>query len=295
MSYAKYKPLDWFLLIVLSIIWGFSFFFIKKGLLSFSAWQVGGLRIFLSFLIFLPSMVLTINKMPWKTKKYVLLSGLLGSGIPPFLFAIAETKISSASTGILNSTTSLFVYIFGIIFFGVALNIKKVIGVSIGLMGAIVIVLSGASSKIDFHPMYSLLVLVATICYGINANILKNKVLNQSTSPYLASIWSFAGIGPMAGILLYQLDTKATILQHPPFINISMLCIFLLAALGTAIAMLLFNILTHRTDALFSSLVTYIMPVVSLGLGIYDGELLTFTHLMGMLLILIGIYLATKR
>lgn len=291
----RYKTEDWLLLCILSVIWGFSFFFIKKGLLTFSVLQVGALQIFFSYLIMLPIVLTHKKKLETRAKYYAVISGILGSGIPPFLFALAETKVSSAVAGILNSTTSLFVYVFGVIFFSIIFNWKKIIGVFIGLIGAMITVGAGNRYILDFNNLEGFYVVLATLFYGLNANIMKSKILNTGADSLLASAWTFMGIGPLSIVLLLATNVTGLIKSPSPHLLLSLSSLLCLGVLGTAIAIILFSRLTKSTDALFSSFVTYLMPIVTITIGFIDGETLYFVHFIGMILILIGIFLSTRN
>jgi drug/metabolite transporter (DMT)-like permease len=243
----------------------------------------------------LPIVVTHKRKLDCKSKKFAVLSGFLGSGIPPFLFALAETKVSSAVAGILNSTTSLFVYIFGVIFFSIFFDWKKIIGVCIGLLGAIITVGAGNRDLLNFKNLEGFYVILATLFYGLNANIMKSKILNYGADSLLASAWTFMVIGPLSIILLFATDVLGLIKSSPPHLLLSLGSLLCLGVLGTAFALILFNRLTKNTDALFSSFVTYLMPLVTITIGFIDGETLHFVHFIGMLLILIGIFLSTRN
>ncbi len=125
------------LLAVLSLIWGSSFILIKKGLIAFSPVQLGSLRILISGIVFLPYVLFNIKKIKISKLKYILLFALMEVGIPPYLFAIAQTAVDSSTAGILNSLVPLFTLFTGIVFFRLSFNISKLSGVLIGLMGAV--------------------------------------------------------------------------------------------------------------------------------------------------------------
>ena len=111
---ASYLP--WILLFFLSLVWGSSFILIKKALVSFSPDIVAGLRIFLSFLFFIPIVFIRWKKINWKLFKYYLVIGLFGNGLPAYLFPLAETKISSSIAGVLNGLSPIFAVILAVIF-----------------------------------------------------------------------------------------------------------------------------------------------------------------------------------
>ena len=117
------KQLKWVYLIVLSLIWGSSFILIKKGLVGLSAMQLGSLRIIFAAIFLLVIGFKSLPLIPKNKWKFVALTALLGTFIPAYLFAIAETQIDSSITAILNSLTPLNTLILGALVFGI--NFKK--------------------------------------------------------------------------------------------------------------------------------------------------------------------------
>ena len=129
------------MLLGLGIVWGFSFLFMKRGLVAFDAYQVGAMRIFFAFLSFIPLLFIFGLKVPRKKIPLACLSALLGSGFPPFLFTVAQTRIDSSVSGILNSLTPLFAMITGMVIFNVAMKWNHLLGVLVGLVGTVLVVL----------------------------------------------------------------------------------------------------------------------------------------------------------
>jgi drug/metabolite transporter (DMT)-like permease len=109
--------LAWAALVLLSLIWGSSFILIKKSLLAFSALEVGALRITIATIAFLPFFLHHLKEVPWHKLKYFILVGLCGSGLPSFLYAIAQTKVDSSIAGLLNSLTPIFTLLIGLFIF----------------------------------------------------------------------------------------------------------------------------------------------------------------------------------
>ena len=286
------NAIDWLLLLLLSLVWGFSFFFMKRGLESFSAYQVGSIRIFMAFVAFLPMAFIGRYKVPRSKLPYVALMGLCGSTIPPFLFATAQTKIDSGVAGILNSLTPVFVLLLGIIFFGVHLRKSHVWGVLLGLVGATLIIILRYDGSFEVNYLYALLVVLATFLYGVNANLI--KLHGQNIHPLNLAVCSFLFIGPFAGIHLFSTDF-VSVLQTDPTAWTNFGYLVLLAVFGTAYSLVVFNLLTQRTSALFAAMVTYLIPIVAIVLGFLDGEKLGWPHLLGMSFILSGVYLTGKN
>src|SRR5438552_247317 len=151
--------------IVLCIIWGSSFILMKEGMKSLTAYQVATIRILSAGLVLVPVAVRQFNKIPRNKLGYILLSGLLGSFFPAFLFCIAETKIDSSLAGFLNALTPIFTIVIGLLFFTQIFQLHKLTGVLMGLAGMLILLL--AKDTINWSYLsYASFALVATILYG---------------------------------------------------------------------------------------------------------------------------------
>ncbi|MBL0031335.1 MAG: DMT family transporter [Bacteroidetes bacterium] len=122
---------------MLAIVWGSSFILMKKGLIVYTPYQVGAIRMFVSMLFLFPFLIGHFKKVERSRWKYLMLAGLCGNGIPAVLFPLAETEISSALAGMINSTVPIFTLILGVLFFQMKSDRTKLIGIFIGLIGAI--------------------------------------------------------------------------------------------------------------------------------------------------------------
>ena len=283
---------DYLVIIFLACLWGSSFFLVKKGLEVFDPYQVGSLRIFISFLALLPAWLFIKPKQIARKKMLPLvIIALLGSAIPPFLFAIAQTKIPSSLAGILNSLTPLFTLIFGVLFFKTKTNIKSFAGVMLGFLGAASLILLTADGSFRSGFGYALLVVLATFCYGIAANML--KAFLSDVHPLAITAIGATAIGPFAGVLAYHFGVFDTIATHPRAWEALGYLAFL-GAISTAFALVIFNHLIQRVSALFASTVTYLIPIVAIFWGFTLGEPFGWVHIGGMGAILAGIYLTTK-
>jgi len=201
---AEKKPdtLSWGLMLLLSLIWGSSFILIKKGLMAFSPQQVATLRIFIAFLALLPFIILKIRRVFKNKLLYVFFVGLLGSGIPPLLFATAQTKIDSSIAGILNSLTPLFTILLGVLLFRAKTTLLSTSGVILGLIGAAVLMLFKANGVFEINYLHSVLIILATISYATSINMIKSYL--QDKPPLDITIIVFLMIGPPAGIYLFS-------------------------------------------------------------------------------------------
>ena len=279
-------------LIVLAIIWGSSYILIKKGLEGFSALQLWGVRVLMAGLILLGigfRSLKTIGKSDWK---WVALSGMVGSFIPMFLFAWAETEIDSGVVSILNSLVPLFTLFLGYGLFRISFSLNQMLGVMVGLAGAALLIYLGSAVNPDQNYWYASAVVLASFCYAINANVIKSKL--QTVSPMGIATGNFLFlILPAAGIVLFSGAFEKSVREGPHFIS-SLAYIALLCVFGTAIAKVMFNRLIQISNPVFSVSVTYLIPIVGVLWGILDGERFSVGQLGAAALILFGIYLVNK-
>ncbi len=282
--------MSWFVLLLLSIVWGSSYILIKKGLLAFAPEQLACMRISFSTLCFLPIFILRFSDIDWSKTKALLIVGGAGSFIPAFLFALAQTRLSSSLTGLLSSLTPLFTLLQAFILFKMPYSWAKILGVLMGLCGAVFLVYFGQSGN-SANFWYGGLVIIACFLYAYSANTVKASL--QDMNPITLSAASFVLVGPPAILYLLSTDFIEIIQTHPQGLS-SLGYICLLAFAGTVIASLLFFWLVQLTNAVFASTVSYLIPMVALGWGFLDGEPITIYHFLGMVLILFGVYISRK-
>ncbi|MEM1214032.1 MAG: DMT family transporter, partial [Bacteroidota bacterium] len=169
---AKVSPWQaWGILALLSLIWGTSYVLIKWGLVYFSAEQVGGIRLGVSALAFLPIIVREWRKVERKQLPTLFIVGLLGTGIPSFLFPAAQEHVNSSLAGILNSMTPLFTLLLGLLFFGSTFSWAKTGGILLGLAGALFLIVCCDGMGVQSPGSYGVLILGACICYAISSNL----------------------------------------------------------------------------------------------------------------------------
>ncbi|MDX1476715.1 MAG: EamA family transporter [Saprospiraceae bacterium] len=290
-SETHVSPRDWWVLTLLTVIWGSSFILIKKSLIGFDPVEVAVLRISISTIAFIPIYFLLFrypvprNKIGW-----VALIGILGNGLPAFAYAIAQTHVDSSVAGILNSLTPIFTWLFGLFLFAVAFKPNQLVGVTIGFIGAVLIV--GLDPNLQFRiDTFSLLIVFGTICYGIAGNIVKSKL--QDVHPIALSAVAFFCMGFLAIGYSFTTDIYSTVIASHQ-VRMSLLAVSALALVGTVFANIFFFRLIQSTNAVFGSSVAYLIPIMALIWGILDGERVAWTHLAGMALIISGVYVMRK-
>ena len=282
----------WGTLIILSVIWGSSYILIKKGLTGLTPVQLGSLRVIITTLLIAPIGYNKIKHIPKNKMKWVAISAFVGSFFPAYLFAFAETEISSSVTAVMVSLTPLFTLLISVIIFGEELLKKQVIGVIIGFLGIVVLINNELLSS-SFNILYVMFIVLAAFCYAVNANLLKYKLPNI---PALGIVFmSFLFMFIPAFIVLFFSDFPFSDFTSNPLILESIVYIVILALFGTAVAKVMYITLLAISTPVFSVSTTYLMPVVAIFWGLLDGEEFKLTQFIGTSIILLGVYLVTKK
>ena len=282
----------WALLAVLSLIWGTSFILMKKGLVVFNALELGACRVSVAALLLLPFALREARRMAPARLKWLALSGTVGTLVPAFLFAYAETRLASGLAGVLNALTAVFALLIGV-FFGQRLTVLRVLGIALGLAGTLVLMLLGGSGEAAGprgagNAWYGLYIVAATVGYGLSVNVLKHRLHGLTPVAVTSVLLGIIG-GPALAFLLLGtsfLHKLATV----PGAWVAFGYTALLATLGTAVATLLFNRLIQQSTTLFASSSTYLIPMVALAWGALDGEAFNGWHALGMAIILAGVW-----
>lgn len=283
----------WVYLFALSLIWGSSFILIKKSLLGLTPFQLGALRNIITGLILFVfgfNKLKTIKKPQWK---WLIVSGFLGSFFPAFFFAIAETEIDSAVVSILNSLVPLNTILLGFAVFKIASTKRQILGVIVGFIGTAILILKGAELNPNQNYLFAGFVILSTIMYATNVNIIKRYL--SDVKPLTIAVGNYIAIFIPAVIVLLFTDFFSEGTFKNPNFKMAMVYITILSLFGTALAKVLFNTLVHISTPVFASSVTYVMPVVALVWGFFDGEGFSLIQGFASLIILLGVYLSHKN
>lgn len=283
----------WMYLSVLAIVWGSSFILIKKGLIGLTPLQLGSLRTVISsifiFIIGFKSLK-TILSHQWK---WVVLSGFLGTFLPSFLFAFAETEVDSGVVSILNALVPLNAILIGLAVFKIASTKTQIFGVLLGFIGASMLIFNSMEFNPDQNYLFAGFVVLATLMYGFNVNIIKHYL--QEVKPIAIATGNFAAIViPALLVLIFSNFFNSKTFENEAIYS-SIGYIAVLSLFGTVMAKIIFNNLIQISSPVFASSVTYLMPLVALLWGLLDGELFGLDQGFASLLILCGIYLANKK
>lgn len=291
MSNRPPAALDWVVLLLLALIWGASFLFIKRSVAIFSPIQMAMWRMVLAWAVYLPIAALFWSKIDWRRWRALLVVAFCGSAIPNFLFAVAQQHVSSSLAGVLNALTPLFTLILGVAFFQMVFSRNKVLGVALGLAGAGMLIFFNSSSAVSGNWFYAILCAGATVCYAINANTVNRHLRDQHPAAIASAAFMITG-----GLFLLGLWWSGgwQVAQAHPGGWHGLGYIAYLSVMGTVGGSILYFWLLQRTSAIFATSVTYLLPITALTLGALDGEAVGLTDVAGTGVILAGVYLARK-
>ncbi len=283
------KLLDWIIFIVLSLVWGSSFILMKIGLENqLTPVDIAGVRMLAAGLVLLPVAIRAAKKIPGKKMPVIFISGVLGNLLPAFLFCYAEQGMDSSLAGMLNSLTPIFVIVTGALFFNQRTPVNKIIGICIAFAGSVLLLLSKGQPQQHNDILYPLLIILATIMYGINVNLV-SKYLSQLPALQVAALALALNALPAAVVL--GLNGFYRITPTPAFIK-GVSAAAVLGLGGTAMATILFYMLVKRAGRIFASMVTYGIPFVAIGWGICFRENFSWAQAGCLMVILAGVYWA---
>ena len=283
----------WFYLFLLAFTWGSSFILIKKGLLDLSPLQLGSLRTVLSSLFIFSIGFKSLKTIETHQWKWIVITGLIGTFFPSFLFAYAETEVDSGVVSVLNSLVPLNTVLIGLAVFKIATSRTQVFGVILGFVGASMLIFNNMELHPDQNYLYAGLVVLATVMYASSVNIIKRYL--QEVKPLAIATGNFVAIiVPAIFVLTFSnFFTSETFLSNTIYLSIG--CVVILSLFGTVMAKIVFNSLIQISSPVFASSVAYLMPLVALLWGLLDGEVFGINQGLASLLILLGVYLVNRK
>lgn len=294
------RNLAWFLLILLSVVWGASYILIRFSLHDFEGNerlkpdQLGAVRMVIASLVLLPFFIKYYKNIKRRHLLPIVISGLCGNGLPAYLYAYAQMSLPSAITGMLNSFVPIFAITISALVFGFRIKWNHLVGIVLGIVGAYVIMyskLKGVSlTREEIIPFA--LVLLATLCYAISLNVIKYKLSELRPMTITSAAFLCVGLPSLIYLLSTDIVRQVSSQEH---IWEGIGLVSLLAIVGTAVAVYLFNHLIKISSPIFASSVTYFIPVVATILGVMFGESISEYEVMGMLILIVGVLLINRQ
>jgi drug/metabolite transporter (DMT)-like permease len=293
------KQISYLLIPLLACIWGSSFIFMKRGMFAidgqpvFTSAQVASIRIFLASVVFLPLLPKLLRNL--QRKKDLLFFAVVGFGgnlVPAFLFTYAEQTLDSGIAGIMNSFTPIFTIIVGMLLFRTKINTQQIIGTIIGFAGITWLIFLSKPVQSGFELTPALAILFATFLYGLSLNTIKHKLANYTAIQVASGGFSMAFLPAFIGLFFFQ--TPRVFIDNPNALS-SFGYISILGLIGTAFAVIIFNLIIAQTTAVAASTVTYFIPIIAVAIGVWNGEHFIWQQLLSMLVIISGVLLVNIK
>ncbi|MCC7401141.1 MAG: DMT family transporter [Chitinophagaceae bacterium] len=286
------KAISWIIFILLSFIWGSPFIIMKLSKESLPPLMMTALLIFSAGIVLLPFAFFHISKIPKNKIGFIIIAGIFGNLLPAFLYPVAiSNNVDSALAGILNALTPIFVIILGLLFFKTRVSSSKATGALIGFAGMCLLTLMERTVNFQ-NTGYALLIVLATVSYAVNI-LLVGHFLKEQNPIHITTV-SISFLVIPSAIILWQQDFSALDF-HSSEVLWSVTAIALFGIAGTAIATGLFYILLKKGGGVFASMIIYGTPFVALFWGFIDHEKITALRIVSLLIILAGVYLASRN
>ncbi len=286
---------DWSMLLLLSFLWGGSFFFIGIAVSELPPLTIVTLRVGLAAAVLWTFLLVTGGEAPKSLKLWgtFFVLGLLNNVIPFSLIVWGQTHIASGLASIINATTPLFtVLIAGIFLSDEHITPAKLTGVIMGLLGVILLIGPSVLAGTNSDSTAQLAVVGAAISYGF-ATVYGRRFKAMGISPLTIVI----GQVTAASIILIPLTFFIERPDQIPNPSISIwLAILSLAIFSTAFAYILFFRILSSAGATNVVLVTFLVPITASLLGwLVLDEVLYIEHFIGMLCIGLGLTVIDGR
>jgi drug/metabolite transporter (DMT)-like permease len=283
---GAFAGLDWALFLAVGSIWGSSFLFMAIGLESFRPGLVTWARILFGAAALWSFRGARI-RIAEEDRLRLLVLSISWVAIPFTLFPLAQTSVNSAIAGMLNGAAPIFTAVIATILLRRPPGSRQLVGIPLGFVGVAAIAVSAATDG-PSQLWGVLMIVVATVCYGIAFNVATPLQQRYGSLPVMARI---LGIG---AVLTAPLGVAS--IPGSGFAWDSLAATAAVGILGTGIAFVLMGTLVGRVGPTRASIVGYLIPVVALGLGVAlrHDEVGPFA-LVGVVLVVAGAYLTSRR
>jgi drug/metabolite transporter (DMT)-like permease len=281
------KPGHVFELLLLAMLWGASFMFMRIAAPEFGAIPLMTVRVFIATLSLLPVLLMTRGLDDIRQNlKPIFIVGIFNSALPFCLLAYAAISFTAGFTSILNATAPLWTALITIFWLKYKSTLPTLSGLIIGFFGVVLMVWDKLS--LDQLGSASGLAagLLATFCYGTCVLYSKKRLAGVNSLAVATGSLAFATIllAPL-GIIFWPQQSIS---------NQAWLSVIIMAVASTALANVLFFRLIANVGPSKAITVTYLIPLFGMVFGaLLLDEVVTSEMLLGCGLILFGVSLAT--
>lgn len=286
----------WICFWLVGIIWGSSYLFISVAVEQIPPFEVVFIRTGIAAIGLCAVVYLRGKRLPtdWAGIRDVLFLGVVNTVFPFALITWGETSVESGLAGVLQSAAALFTLVIAsFVFPDERITLRKVLGLALGFLGIIVLASrSWQNGQVMTSDLIGQLAIIgASLCYAIGGTYSRKAIQNR-----LEPIVAAAGTMTVAAIITGIITFISPLFGGKPFVPPSemrqdiLLDVLVLGFLNTFVAYTMFYSLVRALGAARTSMVTYIIPPVSLFLGaIFLDEVVDILLIIGAILIVGGI------
>lgn len=280
-------------LILLSLLWGGSFYFIKVLLHDFGPWSIAFLRSFsglvtVSILMLAFRIPFGLRSIPWVG---MTIMATVNTALPWALIGMGETRLTSSLASILNATTPLWTIIVGLLFFRKKTSRMQWIGIAIASVGLVELLGIRPGSAIQVDMLGFICMVAASFCYAMGSQL--SKRLLSGHSMFQLTFGTLLCCSVVSGLVALFAEPGSPgvglYLANLPYV-------IGLGVFGTGAGYILFYYIIREGSPEFATMVTYLVPCTALIWGaVLLDEAITWSLLIGLGIILGGVFLAGRK
>jgi len=287
----KFK--EWVAFLVLGLLWGSSFLWIKIAVNEIGPFMLVALRLLFAILGLLIATLFIPTVWPKDKKTWLVLSllGITNNGLPYLLISWGEQYIDSAVAAILNSTTPLFTML--IAHFWLSddkITKSRLLALLTGFIGVTLLVWRDLNGNFQINLLGQGAILLASLSYGWSVTFARKTT--QQVDPLIRALVPLFGADFLIWIIMPVVEKPIAF----PMLPITWIAVIWLGVLGVAVAFILYFYLLHTVGPTRTTLVTYVFPLVGVLLGvIFLGEHLDWNLAAGAILIISSIAIVNRK
>jgi drug/metabolite transporter (DMT)-like permease len=284
---------NWSAFLLLGLIWGTSFLWIKIGVRELEPFTLVGFRLLFGLLAM--SIVILVRRPAFprsrRTWFFLVLMGITNTALPFVLITWGEVSVDSAVASVLNSSMPLFTLVIAHFFLAdERMTLPRVLGLALGFCGILLLFSRDLQRGTSQGILGQLAILAAALSYAVSSVYARRTLKEVST--LVQAFIPLVVADSLMWLGAFSLERPF----HIPQLPLTWVAVAWLGVLGSAAAYLLYYFLLHRVGSTRTSLVTYVFPVVGVAAGVlFLDEQLDWHLALGALLIVAGIVIVNRR
>ena len=286
---------EWTMLVLLSMLWGGSYYFVEIALLEWSPLLIVGVRVFVASIVIWGIVLAAGLSIPRSLSAWMAFfwMGLLNNVFPFLLIVWGQKEIESGLAGILTAAAPIFsVIVAGVWLKDEPVTRPKLLGAVLGLIGVAVLIGPNALAGLDVNLLAQVAVLGAALSYAF-AGVYARRFTRMNIDPVVAAAGQLLMSSFIMILLVFTFDSPAELIESSAKVWTA---VIVMAIFSTALAYILYFRLLATAGATNAILVTLLIPVTAILLGaIFLDERLQWLHFLGMAVIALGLSVIDGR